>query len=55
LLPNVSALGAEKDPCDRACLEGYIDGYLDAMLDHNPVPDLFLRDCRFTENSRDNR
>jgi hypothetical protein len=24
------------DPCDRACLEGYIDKVLSAMIAHNP-------------------
>jgi len=37
-------------PCDRACLEGYIDQYMDAMLSHEPSGKLFTKDCRFTEN-----
>ncbi len=37
-------------PCDRACLEKYIDQYMDAMLSHEPGPALFAKDCRFTEN-----
>lgn len=37
-------------PCDRACLEGYVDRYLDAMLAHEAAPTLFAPGCRFTEN-----
>jgi hypothetical protein len=37
-------------PCDRACLEGYIDRYLDAMLANEVNPKLFARDVKFTEN-----
>lgn len=49
LLPGVFAFGAEKT-CDRACLENYMDRYLDAVKDNDPSPDLFTRDCKFTEN-----
>jgi hypothetical protein len=41
---------APEPPCDRACLEKYVDQYMDAMLSHNPIPTLFAKDCRFTEN-----
>jgi hypothetical protein len=42
---------SRKSPnCDRACLEKYVDRYMDAMLAHNPGPDLFARNCMFTEN-----
>jgi hypothetical protein len=37
-------------PCDRTCLEGYIDRYLDAMLANDVSPKLFARDVKFTEN-----
>ncbi|MDM7995911.1 MAG: hypothetical protein QUT30_09545 [Acidobacteriota bacterium] len=50
LLPAVFAQPAPKVTCDRACLENYIDRYLDAMLAHKVSPDLFSRNCRFTEN-----
>ncbi len=36
--------------CDRGCLENYLDQYLDAMMDNDPRPELFTRDCKFTEN-----
>jgi len=41
---------AAQSNCDRACLEKYIDQYMDAMLSHQPIPTLFAKDCRFTEN-----
>jgi len=50
LLPTVFAQPALKVPCDRACLEKYIDRYLDAMLAHKVSPELFAKNCRFTEN-----
>jgi len=50
LLPAVFAQPAPKVTCDRACLENFIDRYLDAMLAHKVSPDLFSRNCRFTEN-----
>jgi hypothetical protein len=42
--------GSAQKPCDRACLEGYVDRYMDAMLAHEVSADLFLKDCTFTEN-----
>ena len=36
--------------CDRGCLENYLDQYLDAMMANDPSPELFTRDCKFTEN-----
>lgn len=37
-------------PCDRACLENYVDRYMDAMQSHEPDKALFAEKCRFTEN-----
>jgi hypothetical protein len=50
LLPTVFAQPALKVTCDRACLEKYIDRYLDAMIAHKVSPELFAKNCRFTEN-----
>jgi hypothetical protein len=50
LLPTVFAQPATKVTCDRACLEKYMDQYLDAMLAHKVSPELFAKNCRFTEN-----
>jgi hypothetical protein len=38
------------DPCDRACLEGYIDKVLDAMIEHDPGRLMLAKDVRYTEN-----
>jgi hypothetical protein len=38
------------DPCDRKCLEGYIDNVLSAMIEHNTDKLLFAKDVRYTEN-----
>ncbi len=44
------AQDAVKPTCDRACLENYVDRYLDSMMANDPGPELFARDCKFTEN-----
>jgi hypothetical protein len=38
------------DPCDRACLESYIDKVLAAMIAHNPNQLKLASDVRYTEN-----
>ncbi len=38
------------DPCDRACLESYIDKVISAMIAHNPNQLMLARDVRYTEN-----
>ncbi len=38
------------NPCQRACLEGWVDKYLAAMRDGNVDPALFARHVTFTEN-----
>jgi len=50
LAPAVFAQDATAVSCDRACLENYLDRYLDAMMANDPSPELFARDCKFTEN-----
>jgi hypothetical protein len=37
-------------PCDRACLERWVDSYLVAMRDGNVDAELFAREVKFTEN-----
>jgi hypothetical protein len=41
---------AKAGPCDRACLQGFVDRYLDAMQAHTVSDDLFARNVLFTEN-----
>jgi hypothetical protein len=50
LLPTVALAQGINSPCDRACLENYVDRYMDAMLGNDPSLELFSRDCKFTEN-----
>jgi hypothetical protein len=38
------------DPCNRTCLEGYIDNVLAAMIAHNPGQLMLAKDIRYTEN-----
>lgn len=50
--------GAAKDkakgpePCDRACLEGFVDQYLDALVAHNPFGLPLAAKVKFTENDQ---
>lgn len=38
-------------PCDRQCLEGFMDQYLEAMVAHDVSGALFSENVRFTENA----
>jgi hypothetical protein len=38
------------DPCDRTCLEGYIDNVLAAMIAHNPGQLMLAKDVCYAEN-----
>ena len=38
------------NPCQRACLEAWVNNYLEAMKAHNVDPALFAREVKFTEN-----
>jgi hypothetical protein len=50
LLMGAYAQAQTKSTCDRACLEKYVDQYLDAMQAHKVSPELFAKNCKFTEN-----
>jgi hypothetical protein len=39
-------------PCDRACLEGFIDRYLDAVIAHDPKRVPMTANAKFTENGQ---
>jgi hypothetical protein len=52
-----AAKGKEKakgpEPCDRACLEGFVNQYLDALVAHNPFGGLPLAaKVQFSENDQ---
>lgn len=38
------------EPCDRACLEGFVNQYLDALVAHNPFGLPWARKVKFSEN-----
>ena len=38
--------------CGHDCLLGFVDKYVAALVHHNPSPDLFSADARFTENAQ---
>ncbi|HTY92627.1 MAG TPA: nuclear transport factor 2 family protein [Steroidobacteraceae bacterium] len=47
------ALGARAAaPCDRACLEGFVDRYLDAVLAHDPSRVPLAPGVRYTEDGQ---
>jgi hypothetical protein len=39
-------------PCDRACLEGFVDRYFDAAIAHDPSLLPLAKDVKFTENGQ---
>src|SRR6185295_6997479 len=39
-------------PCDRACLEGFVDQYLDALVAHDPKRLPIAPNAKFTENGQ---
>jgi hypothetical protein len=43
---------AQAAPCDRACLEGYVDQFLDAVIAHDPQRVPFGKDLKYTENGQ---
>jgi hypothetical protein len=56
-LAGVAAVSTVRDthgqggtPCDRACLEGFVDRYLDALVAHDPARLPLAGNVRFTEN-----
>jgi hypothetical protein len=50
-LTLIFATGAfAQKPCDRACLEGWVNRYMQAMVAHDPSKIKFTGDARFTEN-----
>ena len=41
-----------QDPCDRECLEGFVDQYLDALLAHDSSLLPLTENARYTENGQ---
>jgi hypothetical protein len=44
--------GAATGPCDRACLEGFVDRYLDALAARDPKQLPLTANAKFTENGQ---
>ena len=44
--------GAATGPCDRACLEGFVNQYLDALVTHDPRSLPLATAVTFTENGQ---
>jgi hypothetical protein len=44
--------GGASAPCDRACLEGFVDRFLDAFVQHDPRRLPLAANARFTENGQ---
>jgi hypothetical protein len=52
LLAAISVAQAA-DPCNRQCLEGFMNQYLDAMVAHNVSKAPIAGNARYTENAKD--
>jgi hypothetical protein len=44
--------GAASGPCDRTCLEGFVDQFFDAFVRHDPRRLPLARSVKFTENGQ---
>ncbi|MGH9592719.1 MAG: hypothetical protein ACRD5L_06485, partial [Bryobacteraceae bacterium] len=42
--------GGPPGPCDRACLEGFVNQYLEALVAHDPKRLPLTADVKFSEN-----
>lgn len=47
-----AAMGAADAPCDRACLNGFVDQYLAALVAHDPSRLPLTKTARYTENGQ---
>jgi hypothetical protein len=54
VLLSILACGAvlAQGPCDRECLNGYVDQYLDAMVKHDPKLVPLTKNVKLTENGQ---
>jgi hypothetical protein len=46
------ACGQGTAPCDRECLNGFVDQYLDALVKHDPKAVPLTKNVKFTENGQ---
>ncbi len=52
LLLSGLATGQATGPCDRECLNGFVDQYLDALVKHDPKLVPLTKNVKFTENGQ---
>jgi hypothetical protein len=52
LLISGLAHGQGNAPCDRECLNGFVDQYLDALVKHDPKLVPLTKNVKFTENGQ---
>jgi hypothetical protein len=52
LLLSGLAAGQATGPCDRECLNGFVDQYLDALVKHDPKLVPLTKNVKFTENGQ---
>lgn len=51
LMAGVAA-AQQSGPCDRACLDGFVDRYLDAVVKHDPSLVPLTKNVKYTENGQ---
>jgi hypothetical protein len=51
-LSQISFGKSKSEPCDRACLEGFVEKYLDAAIAHDPSLLPLAPNYKFTENGQ---
>jgi hypothetical protein len=52
LLFSMGVASAADAPCDRACLQGFVDQYVAALAAHNPASLPLTKTARYTENGQ---
>lgn len=52
LIAGLASSAFAQSPCDRACLQGFVDQYLKAIVAHDPSKLTLARNARYTENGQ---
>ncbi len=53
LFVGIAAGQSKNAPCNRQCLEGFVNKYLEAMVAHNVSKAPFAQNAKFTENAKE--
>jgi len=51
-MEQINLPAGSTQPCDRACLEGFVEQYLDAAIAHDPKLLPLAANVKFTENGQ---